>query len=146
MSLSAICALHCLLFPVVISLLPLLPAGSVYHEWVHPMLIALIVPVTYFAARRSHFDRVISRFLGAGIVLIVAGWIAGHHLLGHSPAGIWAESGVTLAGSLLLIIGHWRNYRHHRVCSNHRHKHHPVIEQFTDSPERTPDAFGEEEN
>jgi hypothetical protein len=57
----------------------------------------------------------------AGFLLLLIGWLAGHFWL-----GLLFESITTLAGSILLIVGHWMNYRHHRSCTNHRHDHHPV--------------------
>ncbi|MEX1011758.1 MAG: MerC domain-containing protein [Balneolaceae bacterium] len=126
-SLSAICTVHCLLLPVFISLLPVWPALHEVQEWAHPVLIVLLLPVTWFAARRSHFDRKISTILFIGLVLVIAGWLIGHNWLGYREELI-----LTLAGSLFLVAGHWKNYRHHQTCSNQHHRHHPVAEELAD--------------
>jgi len=118
---SGICAIHCLIVPVMVSILPLWTITGVIHDWVHPILILLLLPVVYFAAKRSHYDRKITTYLIAGFLLLLIGWLAGHFWL-----GLLFESITTLAGSILLIIGHWSNYRHHSTCSNHSHNHHPV--------------------
>ncbi len=60
---SGICAIHCLLVPVLIAVLPLLDFTTVMHDWLHPVFILLIVPTVYFASRRSHFDKKITRLL-----------------------------------------------------------------------------------
>lgn len=94
------------------------------HEWLHPIFVVSIIPIVYFAARRSHFDKKITTILVIGFLFILAGW-----LLGHFWLGIVFESSVTMMGSTLLIFGHWKNYRHHRMCKNSSHKHHPIEEE-----------------
>lgn len=121
---SSICAIHCLILPVLISLLPLWGFTSFMHEWAHPLFIILLVPTIYYAARRSYYDRKIVGFLLTGLILVLVGWLAGHHWF-----GLLFETLVTMAGSIFLIAGHWLNYRHHRVCSNSRHVHHPVVKE-----------------
>lgn len=121
---SGICAIHCLIFPVIISVLPLFSAVSFLHGWVHPFFIILLIPIVFFASKRSHFDIKITSILIAGFVLVVAGWILGHYWL-----GLMVETVLTVIGSIMLIAGHWLNYRHHRVCKTKSHKHHPVAEE-----------------
>jgi len=121
---SGICAIHCLFFPVLVALMPVATVGSVISEWLHPLFVALIAPTVYFASKRSHFDRKVTALLATGFILVLAGWLIGHYWL-----GIWSETGLTLAGSVLLISGHWLNYQHHQKCTNHSHDHHPVEEK-----------------
>lgn len=124
---SGICAIHCLIIPVLISILPVWSVLPVLHDWAHPVFILLIAPIVYFAARRSHFDFTITALLIAGFVFILAGWLLGHYWL-----GFLFETISTLLGSAVLIIGHWLNYRHHRTCKNHSHKHHAIAEEIQD--------------
>jgi hypothetical protein len=123
-SVSGICAIHCLVVPVIISILPLWSFANLFHSWMHPVFILLLIPVVYFAVRRSHFDRTITVILFAGFSFVVIGW-----LLGHFWLGFLFETFMTLLGSGMLIAGHWLNYRHHRVCSNKKHHHHPISEK-----------------
>lgn len=125
---SAICVIHCLSIPVLVSILPLWPVHGVLQEWVHPILMIPLLPIVYFAARRSHFDRQITTLLLTGTLFVLAGWLLGHYWL-----GFWVETVLTIIGSGLLISGHWRNYRHHQRCTNSRHHHHPVAEAATES-------------
>lgn len=121
---STVCAIHCLFLPVLIALMPVATVGSLLSEWLHPLFVLLIAPTVYFAAKRSHFERTVTVILVAGFVLILAGWLIGHYWL-----GFWTETGLTIAGSIFLITGHWRNYRHHQTCENKSHQHHPLEEK-----------------
>jgi hypothetical protein len=127
---STICAVHCLFFPVLIAILPVASA-TFMHEWAHPVFAVLIAPTVYFASKRSHFDRKITGLLTVGLALILTGWIGGHHL-----AGLWFETGVTVAGSAVLIWGHWLNYRHHQTCSVASHEHHPIVNEHVLNEEK----------
>ncbi|MEX0769796.1 MAG: MerC domain-containing protein [Balneolaceae bacterium] len=118
---SGICAIHCLLFPIIISILPLWPLATTLHDWTHPVFIVLLLPTIYFAARRSHYSKKITLPLFLGFVLVIFGW-----LLGHFWYGAGVETTLTLLGSAILIVGHWLNFRHHRVCKNKNHQHHPL--------------------
>lgn len=131
MSVSLICAIHCLFFPVLVAILPLVSSIPLLHNWLHPIFVLLIAPTVYFASRRSHFDSLITRLLIYGFGFILFGWLIGHYWL-----GFWVETGATLTGSILLITGHWKNYKHHQTCSVSSHKHHPIAEeesQFKDT-------------
>jgi sugar phosphate permease len=121
---SGICAIHCLFLPVIVSVLPLWPALASVQEWLHPVSITLLIPIVYYAARRGHFEFKITAILVSGLILVMAGWLIGHYWL-----GLWFEATFTFAGSIILITGHWLNYRHHRRCTNRSHKHHPVQEE-----------------
>jgi hypothetical protein len=134
LGISTICAIHCLLFPVLIAVLPLASTAPFLEEWLHPIFVALIAPTVYFASKRSHYDRKITGLLVSGFVLILFGWLLGHYWL-----GFWVETGSTLAGSLLLIRGHWLNYRHHQTCTVSSHKHHPVEMDEVAEPEHKPE-------
>ncbi len=121
LGISTICAIHCLFFPVLIALLPLTSIAPFFTEWIHPIFIALIAPTVYFASKRSHFDKTITLLLVSGLAFILIGWLVGHELL-----GFWFETSSTFIGSILLVRGHWLNYRHHQTCNVSSHKHHPI--------------------
>lgn len=102
----------------------MIPVPEFIHEWSHLVLAVVILPTIVQAIRRSAHDRRIHLFLIGGFAVIVTGWA-----VGHSIYGTLAETLITLAGSVLLIVGHALNYRHHRVCKNMQHHHHPELEQ-----------------
>jgi len=112
--LSGLCAAHCLLMPMALSLLPLWPALQAVHAWVHPALLVLILPVVLGALRRTRRAGhvVTAALLGLGFLVLVAAW------WGHDVWGAVGERLGTLAGSALLITGHVLNWRRHRACAN----------------------------
>lgn len=110
---SGLCAVHCLLMPLALAALPLWPAAYALHEWLHPALAALLVPVTVLAMRnglREGGGRPAATLLGVGLGLVLAAWLI------HDAVGEPGEVAMTLSGSALLITGHWLNWR-----SGHRH-------------------------
>lgn len=110
--LSGLCAAHCLLVPLVLVALPLWPALAETHAWLHPTFAVLLIPVTLLAIR-AHRERYAVLLLSVGLVMVVAATLA------HDLVGAFAEAGVTLFGSALLIGGHIRNARRRDV----RHVH-----------------------
>jgi hypothetical protein len=125
-SVSVVCAIHCLFLPVLVAILPLTSLSAVLHGWAHPLFILLIAPTIYYASRRSHYDSRIVRLLGAGFLLIILGWLLGHFWIGY-----WFETSATVVGSIFLIFGHWKNYKHHRTCKVASHEHHPVADEHS---------------
>ncbi len=115
--LSGLCALHCLVMPVLLAMLPLWPNLDVAHTWLHPAFAVALVPVTLFAlwgAFRAGRSRSISLLLSSGLVLVVGA------LFVPDASGHLAETVLTLLGSLLLIAGHLTNWRA-------AHAHAPVL-------------------
>lgn len=115
-SLSGLCAVHCLFFPVVILLLPLWTTAEAIHNYSHPLLFLLIAPTVYYAVRGTAVPKAIPTLMYSGLVVIALAWIL------HEWIGLWGESIVTMAGSALLINGHWLNYKHHKNCHHQSDK------------------------
>ncbi|MCW9706290.1 MerC domain-containing protein [Fodinibius salsisoli] len=111
MLLSGLCTIHCLVFPALLALMPLWSVGFVLHEWAHPILFILIVPIIVLAIKKSGGDQTVSVLLLAGLCLLALAWLM-HYWVGHT-----AEMITTLAGSTTLIIGHWKNYKQHSAQS-----------------------------
>lgn len=107
-SLSGLCAIHCLFFPVAIALMPLWPVSEYLHDWTHPILFALILPTVIFALRGRQPFNSITYWLIAGLIVVGIAWIL------HDFVGLWGESIITTIGSAMLIRGHWLNYRFHQ--------------------------------
>ncbi len=112
--LSGLCAVHCLLTPVVLSLLPLWPTLQTVNAWVHPALLVLIVPVIVGALLRAKRTGRIATaaLLGSGFLVLVGAW------WGHDMWGPIGERLGTVAGSALLIAGHVQNWRCHRASEH----------------------------
>ena len=132
---ALICAVHCLLTPVLIVLLPIIAStfwvNSEFHFW---MLIA-VVPLTtfsFFMGCKKHHDITLVVLAISGITLLFCGvWFGcstcegGHHLPSLSdfknfPHGF--ESVFTTLGGCILVFAHIRNYRLCRKTSC-EHKH-----------------------
>ena len=105
MGLSGLCAIHCLLVPVFVALIPLWPAFEEYHEYSHLVFFIAISPAVYFSLRRRHKSFKVTFLLISGLSIIFVAWLLNHQL------GEYGEAGVTLVGSVLLIWGHWLNYK-----------------------------------
>lgn len=102
--LSGVCAIHCLLVPVVVSLIPLWPAFEEFHEYTHLIFFLAIAPTVILSLQRKHESLAVSLFLLGGVAVIFLAWFFNNTL------GEYGEAGVTLIGSMLLIRGHWLNY------------------------------------
>lgn len=112
---SGLCAIHCLFFPVALALLPLWPVGDIIHDWTHPILFVLIVPTVVFAIKHGYKVPHVPLLLYSGLIIVGLAWLL------HGWLGSWGEALVTLAGSALLVAGHWKNYIYHK---NHLHLQH----------------------
>lgn len=103
---SALCLIHCLALPIVIAALPALAARLDLGEGFHLGVLAFALPVSAFALGEGWWRHrgLTPLFVGAaGLVLLAAGlafeeWVA-------------VETGVTVAGSLLLAGAHVANWR-----------------------------------
>lgn len=107
--LSFICAVHCLLLPIIIALLPALPLLALEDEWFHRVLLVIVLPVSVFAllsgVRKHKSNSVLIIGVGGLLVLVIAA-IAGHELFGET-----GERLVTVFGSFLVATSHFRNFR-----------------------------------
>jgi hypothetical protein len=110
MGLSSVCAIHCLLVPVFVSLIPLWSALEHVHEFTHLVFLLAIAPTVVLSLKRLHANRCVSFYLISGTLIIFLAWFF------NSNLGEYGEAGVTLIGSLLLITGHWINYREKLLC------------------------------
>lgn len=105
--LSGLCLLHCLLLPVLVTLLPFI--GQFGDEHLHAELLLVVVPLSAGAlllGYRRHRQVAVIGWGLAGIVLLVLGGT-----LAHSLYGLLADRLLTVSGSLVLATTHYRNYR-----------------------------------
>ena len=124
MGLALVCAIHCLLTPVLVVCLPLIATTFWSDESFHLWMLALVVPLTaasMFLGCRNHRDKLMLCFaiMGVGFLLggIFYGFSHGHHGHAHHtllpvslfPHGL--ESFLTTMGGGLLVLAHIRNYR-----------------------------------
>lgn len=109
-SLSAVCLLHCLITPVVLTLLPVLSLTTYAEELLfHELLLWIVIPtsvIALFLGCRKHrnLSIVATGVVGMAILLSVA-------FFGHELFGLRAEKWITSLGGLVLAYSHYLNYR-----------------------------------
>lgn len=115
-SLSMLCAVHCLAFPIAMVWLPSIAAlqldGESFHFW---MLIA-VLPTSIYALTMGCLQHKRYELLAIGFVglsLLVSAILL-EEIVGES-----GEKLLTVLGATLIAIGHYRNFR---LCRSHTHQ------------------------
>lgn len=109
--LSLACAVHCLLLPIALVMVPTLAASTVGDEHFHQWMLLAVVPTSLLALTmgcRRH------RNLGVAVMglsgLAILGFAA---LLGHALLGESGEKIASLLGASLISVSHFKN---HTLC------------------------------
>lgn len=109
--LSLVCAIHCLLLPIAVVMLPALAGTTIGDERFHQWMLWAVIPFSLFALTmgcRRHRDlRVLIPGL-PGLALLTLSVLFGHDLLGQA-----GEKIASLTGASLIAISHLRN---HALC------------------------------
>ncbi len=111
-ALSGLCLLHCLLMPVIITVLPLFGQFSERH--LHAEILVIVLPISLIALTigfRRHADKRIVGWGIVGLLLLIVGATLAHNLY-----GIVADRMLTITGSVILAVAHYRNSRLSRNC------------------------------
>ena len=112
-SISGLCAVHCLLTPLVIILFPILSGTVIAGENFHRLLLWVILPTSGLAVVlgcRRHKDTVVFALGMVGLSLLIVGALWAHAWLGE-----WGDRLLTMVGGGIMAVGHVRNYR---LCRN----------------------------
>jgi len=115
-ALSGQCLVHCLMLPVAIAILPFLAEIDEGH--LHVQMLFVVLPVSGIAlwlGYRRHGDRRIIIAGAAGLILLVIGGTVAHNVY-----GLIADRSLTIMGSLVLAITHYRNSQQSRNCARLR--------------------------
>ena len=132
---ALLCAVHCLLTPILVALLPIIASSFWVDENFHIWMLFLVIPLTTFSfyiGCRKHHDifLVVLAVLALGLlfsaVIFGCSTCSGGHSLFQIPDfrkfphGF--ESILTTLGGSLLVLAHIRNYRLCRKTDcNHDH-------------------------
>jgi hypothetical protein len=116
-ALSTICIVHCLAVPVLVAVLPIAAISFGESQHFHGLMLWLVVPTSvagFTMGFRVHRRAGIGALGAAGVVVL--GLAA---IYGHTAWRSDVEVAVSVAGSLLLGLAHWRNFRAVRRCHLH---------------------------
>lgn len=113
-SLSALCAIHCLLIPVLVVMTPSIAALNLQDEIFHIWMIVAVVPISAYALTMGckNHKNIIVMLLGVmGLLILVLTAVLGHDFLTEN-----LEKLFTVLGALLITIAHVWNYH---LCRKH---------------------------
>lgn len=119
--LSGVCLVHCLLAPIILTLLPIISLSVMVEDMLfHQLMLWIVVPtslVALFIGCRKHRRWLIALTGALGIAVLFA--VA---FLGHDILTLNGEKLATGAGGLILAFSHFLNYRACQsiTCDNSR--------------------------
>lgn len=119
--LSILCAVHCLLLPILLVLLPSLTALQLQNEAFHFWMIVGVIPISIYALTvgcKKHQRYRLLLWGGSGLVLMVLAILLGHDLIGE-----YGEKVLTLVGASLVVFAHIGNFKRcqqHTNCTSHQ--------------------------
>lgn len=140
---AAVCAVHCLLTPILVIALPIIATSFFVHEDFHLWMILFVLPTTSFAifmGCRKHKDRWVAVLSAMGLSILVFALVqerfhASAHAevtdhiahcescsrdLSQQPLPMHAGAWFNTLGGLLLAGAHVRNFR---LCRKSRCEH-----------------------
>jgi len=108
-SLSALCAIHCLVLPLLVVSLPSLSALPLQDEMFHIWMVVAVIPISIYALtmgckKHKNYTMLFIGVLGLAILAVAA--FMGHDLLGHE-----LEKVFTVIGAFIIAAVHVWNYR-----------------------------------
>lgn len=114
--LSAVCAVHCVTTPLVVTLAP--AATSVFGG-AHPVLLVLVIGVALWAfvpGYRCHRSRRVALLALVGVGLLSIAAFAFH-------GNLAIETALSLMGASSMMGAHWLNRKLLREAHSHAHAH-----------------------
>ncbi|NND80884.1 MAG: MerC domain-containing protein [Gammaproteobacteria bacterium] len=117
--LSGVCVLHCLITPIVITLLPIFTLSALVEDLLfHKLMLWLVLPTSFialFIGCRKHRNLLIlgSGILGMALLVLIA-------LFAHSLMSDVQEKVATSVAGIILAISHILNFRacQQRTCDD----------------------------
>ena len=108
-SLSALCAFHCLILPLLTVLIPSFAALPLQDEAFHIWMVVAVVPISLFALTmgcKKHKNFSMLSMGAVGLIILSVAAFFGHDFLDKE-----VEKLFTLVGAVIIAITHVRNYR-----------------------------------
>ena len=117
--LSMLCAIHCLLLPLLLIALPSISALQIENEAFHFWMLAAVIPTSLYAlsigCKKHQRYRLLSWGI-SGLILMLTAVFFGNDIAGES-----GEKILTLLGAILVAVAHWGNFRRcqqHKSCTH----------------------------
>ena len=107
--LSSLCFLHCLATPLIATGALAWVASESIHIGLTIALAGVVVFVAWPSYQR-HRRAVVPALLVGGLALLIVA------VLGEDALGEYAETSLTVLGSVVLVLGHILNLRFRRTC------------------------------
>jgi hypothetical protein len=119
--LSSLCAVHCLLTPILVLTLPFV-AEKFENPWVHIIMAVFVVPVgsyAFWSGFRHHgkWHILLTGLFGLSLIGIAAA------MSDVMPVFLFGHEGVTIIGSVFLLTAHVMNLREGQKCDHPHHRH-----------------------
>ncbi|WP_159821520.1 MerC domain-containing protein [Colwellia sp. 20A7] len=117
--LSMLCAIHCMLLPLLLVALPSLGALQLDNEAFHIWMLIAVIPTSIYALTlgcKKHQRYRLITWGVSGLTLMILAVTLGHEVIGDS-----GEKLLTLFGATFVVIAHIGNFRRcqqHKSCSN----------------------------
>lgn len=116
-SLSSLCAIHCIALPIAASVTPLLMStinhGNAVHEfWFHQFILIFIIPVSIFAlvtGFRCHKKNLPMLLGGLGLSILVIVALFAEQLISQQVISHTGETILTVIGGIIHAAGHISN-------------------------------------
>jgi len=109
-SLSAVCLVHCLLAPILMTLFPIFTLSALAEDILfHQLMLWIVLPTSVVALLlgcRKHRKLSIAATGALGMAILIA--VA---FFGHDIFGVTIEKFATSIGGLVLALSHYLNYR-----------------------------------
>jgi len=107
--LSMLCAIHCLILPLLLVALPNFAALQLQNEAFHTWMLAAVIPTSIYALTvgcKKHLHYRLMLWGVSGLCLMILAILVGHDIAGES-----GEKVLTLLGATLVVIAHWGNFK-----------------------------------
>jgi len=108
--LSGVCMLHCLIAPVLVTLVPIFSLNIWVEDFLfHQLMLWLVLPtsaIALFIGCRKHKSLLIAATGILGMTILIAVGLLGHDLLGETM-----EKWVMSLGGLVVATSHYLNYK-----------------------------------
>ncbi len=116
---SLACAIHCLFMPSFLILGSGFLAVSIDNEFLHKILLIVVVPLSLFALISGFRNHRILSFFSIGVTGLLV--LITTVILGESFLGEFNEKALTLLGAMIVAYAHFKNYQTCRKldCSCH---------------------------